>query len=139
GAESGSDSGNGGRPRARRGGGPHRSRSLVCCDRRQQWLLSMRGPNRRTGRPASRHPLRVIRGAGSCPACHQIVATGGVVGARPSQEDDVVTTSAVEHCGDRSTWRDGMTTPTTEFFDDLGRRGHEPLLENLTGSFRFEI
>ena len=32
-----------------------------------------------------------------------------------------------------------MTTPTTEFFDDLGRRGHEPLLENLTGSFRFEI
>jgi putative sterol carrier protein len=32
-----------------------------------------------------------------------------------------------------------MTTPTTEFFDDLGRRGHEPLLESVTGSFRFEI
>src|SRR4051794_6313341 len=32
-----------------------------------------------------------------------------------------------------------MTTSTTEFFDDLGRRGHEPLLETLTGSFRFEL
>jgi putative sterol carrier protein len=28
---------------------------------------------------------------------------------------------------------------TTEFFDDLDRRGHEPLLEKVTGTFRFDL
>jgi putative sterol carrier protein len=28
---------------------------------------------------------------------------------------------------------------TTEFFEDLGRRGHEPLLERVTGTFRFDL
>jgi len=28
---------------------------------------------------------------------------------------------------------------TTEFFNDLGRRGHEPLLERVTATFRFDL
>ena len=32
-----------------------------------------------------------------------------------------------------------VADPTTEFFDDLGRRGHEPLLQKLTGTFRFDV
>jgi putative sterol carrier protein len=32
-----------------------------------------------------------------------------------------------------------MTSPTEEFFDELSRRGHEPLLEKATGTVRFEI
>jgi putative sterol carrier protein len=32
-----------------------------------------------------------------------------------------------------------MTDVTSEFFEDLGRRGHEPLLEKATGAIRFEI
>ena len=28
---------------------------------------------------------------------------------------------------------------TAKFFADLGRRGHEPLLEKVTGTFRFEV
>jgi len=28
---------------------------------------------------------------------------------------------------------------TTEFFDELGARGHEPLLEKATGTIRFEL
>ena len=28
---------------------------------------------------------------------------------------------------------------TATFFADLGRRGHEPLLEKVTGTFRFEV
>jgi hypothetical protein len=32
-----------------------------------------------------------------------------------------------------------MTDPTAEFFDELGRRGHEPLLEKATGTLRFDI
>jgi hypothetical protein len=32
-----------------------------------------------------------------------------------------------------------MTSPTEEFFDELSRRGHEPLLEKVTGTVRFEI
>ena len=33
----------------------------------------------------------------------------------------------------------GMTDPTSEFFDELGQRGHEPLLQKAKGSVRFEI
>jgi len=29
--------------------------------------------------------------------------------------------------------------PAAEFFDELGRRGHEPLLEKATGSARFDV
>jgi putative sterol carrier protein len=29
--------------------------------------------------------------------------------------------------------------PTTEFFEGLSRRGHEPLLERMTGTFRFDL
>jgi putative sterol carrier protein len=29
--------------------------------------------------------------------------------------------------------------PTTEFFHELGSRGHEPLLEKATGTIRFEL
>jgi putative sterol carrier protein len=29
--------------------------------------------------------------------------------------------------------------PTAEFFDELGRRGHEPLLRKAAGSARFEV
>jgi putative sterol carrier protein len=29
--------------------------------------------------------------------------------------------------------------PTSEFFDDLGRRRHEPLLRKATGSARFDV
>jgi putative sterol carrier protein len=32
-----------------------------------------------------------------------------------------------------------MTDPTTDFFEELKQRGHEPLLETASGSFRFEI
>jgi putative sterol carrier protein len=32
-----------------------------------------------------------------------------------------------------------MPDATAEFFDELGRRGHEPLLEKATGTIRFEL
>jgi putative sterol carrier protein len=32
-----------------------------------------------------------------------------------------------------------MTDPTLDFFEELRQRGHEPLLETASGSFRFEI
>jgi hypothetical protein len=32
-----------------------------------------------------------------------------------------------------------MASPTEEFFDELGRRGYEPLLAKVTGSVRFEM
>ena len=32
-----------------------------------------------------------------------------------------------------------MTTPTTQFFDELARRGREPLLRKATGVIRFDI
>ncbi|WP_406044932.1 SCP2 sterol-binding domain-containing protein [Micromonospora sp. NBC_00898] len=32
-----------------------------------------------------------------------------------------------------------MSDPTAEFFDGLGRRGHEPLLEEATGTIRFDL
>jgi len=32
-----------------------------------------------------------------------------------------------------------MTDPTSDFFEELKQRGHEPLLETASGSFRFEI
>ncbi|MGC9668895.1 SCP2 sterol-binding domain-containing protein [Planosporangium sp. 12N6] len=32
-----------------------------------------------------------------------------------------------------------MASPTEEFFDELGRRGHEPLLERVTATVRFTI
>jgi len=32
-----------------------------------------------------------------------------------------------------------MADPTGEFFDELGRRGHEPLLEKATGTVRFDL
>lgn len=32
-----------------------------------------------------------------------------------------------------------MTDATTEFFQDLGTRGHEPLLEKATGTVRFDV
>ena len=32
-----------------------------------------------------------------------------------------------------------MTDATTEFFEDLGARGHEPLLEKATGTVRFDL
>ena len=33
----------------------------------------------------------------------------------------------------------GTTDATAEFFDELGRRGHEPLLQKFTGSARFDL
>jgi len=32
-----------------------------------------------------------------------------------------------------------MTDPTTEFFESLRERGHEPRLRQATGTFRFEL
>ena len=32
-----------------------------------------------------------------------------------------------------------MTSATTEFFDALGRRGHEPMLEKTTGTIRIDL
>ena len=32
-----------------------------------------------------------------------------------------------------------MADPTSEFFDQLGRRGHEPLLEKANGTVRFDL
>jgi putative sterol carrier protein len=32
-----------------------------------------------------------------------------------------------------------MTTPTAEFFDNLGHRGHEPLLARVSATVRFDI
>jgi putative sterol carrier protein len=32
-----------------------------------------------------------------------------------------------------------VTDPTAEFFDELGQRGHERLLQKVTGSARFDI
>jgi putative sterol carrier protein len=32
-----------------------------------------------------------------------------------------------------------MTNSTAEFFQELGRRGHEPLLEKATGTVRFDL
>ena len=32
-----------------------------------------------------------------------------------------------------------MTDATTEFFDTLARRGHEPLLKKVTGTMRFDL
>jgi putative sterol carrier protein len=34
---------------------------------------------------------------------------------------------------------DGVTDATTEFFQALGTRGHEPLLEKATGTVRFDL
>jgi SCP-2 sterol transfer family len=33
----------------------------------------------------------------------------------------------------------GTSDPIAEFFTELGRRGHEPLLENASGSARFDV
>ncbi len=35
--------------------------------------------------------------------------------------------------------REPTRGPTTAFFQDLGRRGHEPLLEQATGTIRFDL
>jgi putative sterol carrier protein len=32
-----------------------------------------------------------------------------------------------------------MTDPSTEFFQSLGSRGHEPLLEKCSGAIRFDL
>ena len=32
-----------------------------------------------------------------------------------------------------------MADPTVEFFDELARRGHEPLFEKATGTVRFDL
>ncbi len=32
-----------------------------------------------------------------------------------------------------------MADATADFFAELGRRGHEPLLQKLTGTFRFDV
>jgi hypothetical protein len=32
-----------------------------------------------------------------------------------------------------------MTDPSAEFFDELGRRGHEPLLAKASGVLRFDL
>ena len=32
-----------------------------------------------------------------------------------------------------------MADPTSEFFDELGRRGHEPLLKKTSGTLRFDL
>jgi predicted lipid carrier protein YhbT len=32
-----------------------------------------------------------------------------------------------------------MSDPTTQFFEDLGQRGHEPRLENAKGTMRFDV
>jgi hypothetical protein len=32
-----------------------------------------------------------------------------------------------------------MTASTVEFFDDLGRRGHQPLLERVSATVRFDV
>ncbi len=32
-----------------------------------------------------------------------------------------------------------MADPTSEFFDELGRRGHEPLLAHIKGTVRFDL
>jgi hypothetical protein len=32
-----------------------------------------------------------------------------------------------------------MTDATAEFFDELGRRGHEPMLKRLSGTLRWDI
>jgi hypothetical protein len=32
-----------------------------------------------------------------------------------------------------------MTNATTEFFEELGRRGHEPLLKKANGTVRFDL
>ncbi len=32
-----------------------------------------------------------------------------------------------------------LDDPTTKFFHELGRRGHEPLLEKATGTMRFDL
>lgn len=32
-----------------------------------------------------------------------------------------------------------MSDPTADFFDELGRRGHEPLLQKAKGSVRFDL
>jgi putative sterol carrier protein len=34
---------------------------------------------------------------------------------------------------------EAVTDATTEFFRDLGARGHEPLLEKATGTMRFDL
>jgi SCP-2 sterol transfer family len=33
----------------------------------------------------------------------------------------------------------GASDPTGEFFDELGRRGHEPLVRKATGTARFDV
>jgi SCP-2 sterol transfer family len=32
-----------------------------------------------------------------------------------------------------------MADATTEFFNELGSRGHEPMLQGVTGTFRFDL
>jgi hypothetical protein len=34
---------------------------------------------------------------------------------------------------------DRGSTATAEFFEQLGRRGHEPILEEMTGTIRFDL
>lgn len=36
-------------------------------------------------------------------------------------------------------WGDSVTEPIQGFFDELARRGHEPLLRRATGSLRIEL
>jgi putative sterol carrier protein len=40
---------------------------------------------------------------------------------------------------DLETERETMKDPTTEFFDELDQRGHEPLLRQATGTLRFDL
>jgi putative sterol carrier protein len=40
---------------------------------------------------------------------------------------------------DLETERETMKDPTTEFFDELDQRGHEPLLRKATGTLRFDL
>jgi putative sterol carrier protein len=49
-----------------------------------------------------------------------------------------ITASTVAE-GTRPTGRDCMTSATTEFFNALSERGHEPMLEKTTGTVRFEL
>jgi putative sterol carrier protein len=41
--------------------------------------------------------------------------------------------------GTRPTREGTMTSPTTEFFDALSKRGHEPMLDKAKGTVRFDL
>jgi hypothetical protein len=67
--------------------------------------------------------------------CEAVVAPG-LCKQRPPNTSNSLTGDGRRNSG---TGVLGMASPTEEFFDEISRRGHEPLLQKATGTVRFEM